>query len=364
MKVLHVEAGRHLYGGARQAGLLIDGLAAAGVANVLVCPPDQPLARRVSGAQVVPLAMGGDLDFGLATRLESLIRQERPDVVHVHSRRGADLVGGRAAAGAGVPAVLTRRVESREPARWLRHKCRHYGAVVAISTAVRAELEHARVSGSRVALIPSAVDTSRIRPDPEARPRLLNRFGLADDALVLGMAAQFVPRKAHTLLLACLPALRSRHPNLHVLLFGRGPLEPRIRRRVMRRQLDSLVTFCGFDDDLPQVLPGLDVFAHPAAREGLGSAVLEAMSAGCAVAAAPTGGLLDVIVDRESGLLVPARTPAAWTGALHRLLRDPALRGRLGRNGRARVEAGFSVTRMTTAYLSLYHKLADRRHAA
>ena len=95
MQVLHIEAGRHLYGGARQVGYLVASLAARGVENLLVCRPGHPLTGLAPVATILPTALHGDLDFALTSRLARLIRAHSPDVVHVHSRRGADSAGGR-----------------------------------------------------------------------------------------------------------------------------------------------------------------------------------------------------------------------------------------------------------------------------
>jgi len=94
MKVLHVETGRHLYGGALQVRFLLDGLAAGWPADehVLVCPRDAAIAAALRDrVRVVELPLGGDLDLGAAFRLRRLFAEERPDLVHLHSRRGADL---------------------------------------------------------------------------------------------------------------------------------------------------------------------------------------------------------------------------------------------------------------------------------
>jgi glycosyltransferase involved in cell wall biosynthesis len=170
VKILHVETGRHFYGGARQVGYLIDGLGDRGFDNLLVCAKEHPLANRTA-AKVFEWQLGGDLDFSLYRRLVKLAREERPDIVHIHSRRGADSFGGRAARRAGIPAILTRRVQSVEPRIWFHWKSAPYDAVVAISTAVLNELTACGVADDRLSLIPSAVDTGVYRPDPDARSR-------------------------------------------------------------------------------------------------------------------------------------------------------------------------------------------------
>ena len=91
MRIAHVEAGRHLYGGAAQVHYLLEGLTGRGVESVVLCPPDSALAAATPAALVRPLQMRGDLDVTLVPRLAAELKRLKPDLVHVHSRRGADL---------------------------------------------------------------------------------------------------------------------------------------------------------------------------------------------------------------------------------------------------------------------------------
>jgi glycosyltransferase involved in cell wall biosynthesis len=354
VRVLHIETGRHLYGGARQAGNLIAGLNRAGVGNLLVCLPGHPLAATAAPVSVLPLACAGDHDLGFYRRLRRLIRQQAPDLVHVHSRRGADLWGGRAARAEGVPAVLTRRVESREPAAWLRYKLDPYPAVAAISSAVANELAAAGVPAGRVHRIASAVDTECFRPDPAARGRLLERFELPPEALIAGAAAQLIARKGLASLVPLAARLSAAEPRLRLLLFGRGPEAARLGRLIRAAGLQRQVRLCGFVADWPALLPGLDLLLHPARREGLGSVILEAMSAGVPVVAAAAGGIPDLIEDGVSGRLLALAAADAWQAALLALLRDPPGRQALAAAARQRIAERFTIERMTERYLELY----------
>jgi glycosyltransferase involved in cell wall biosynthesis len=361
MRIAHLEAGRHLYGGGEQVRCLVDRLTERGVDNVLLCPSRSELARR-SSVVVRELPMRGELDLGLVPRLVRELRAQRPDLVHVHSRRGADLYGGIAAALMGIPAVLTRRVDAPEP-RWLaRWKYRPYAAVVALSRAIEAQLVASGVEVGRLVRIPSGVDTARWRPDANARDRLLARFNLPCDALLVGVVAQLIERKGHAELFAVLPELVARWPQLRVLCFGRGPLERALRAEIAARGLDRHVELAGFRDDLPELMPGLDLLVHPAAREGLGLALLEAASAGVAVVARAAGGVPDVVVDGKTGVLVDGGDRAALRLAVERLLAGPTERARLGAAARAHAERHFAVARLVDAHLSLYERvLAARR---
>jgi glycosyltransferase involved in cell wall biosynthesis len=363
MRVLHIEAGRHLYGGAAQVRCLVDGLAAAGVDNVLLCARGGALAAQAVAGRVVPIAMHGDLDLGLAPRIVHAIRAARPDVVHVHSRRGAELFGGIAAALAGVPAVLTRRVEAAEP-RWLaRRKYGLYSAVVALSGAIERELAAAGVPGSRVLRIPSAVDTARLRPDPGVRGRVLAELGLPRDAVVVGVVAQLIERKGHRLLLDALPALVRAEPRVRVLCFGQGPLQKPLADEIERRGLADVVTLAGFRSDLAALMPGFDLLVHPAAREGLGLALVEAAACAVPAVACAAGGVPDVVDDGVTGVLVPAADVAALGDAMARLAADASLRARLGAAARARAERRFGVGGLVAAHLSLYSRVLGERAA-
>jgi glycosyltransferase involved in cell wall biosynthesis len=361
MRVLHIEAGRHLYGGAAQVRYLVDGLASAGIDNVLLCARDGELADEPPAAPVIPLAMHGDLDVGLVPRVARAIRQVHPDVVHVHSRRGADLFGGLAATLTATPAVLTRRVESAEPQWFASRKYRAYAAVVVLSRAIEAELAAAGVPAARVVRIPSVVDTERFRPDAQSRDRVLAEFRLPADALVVAVVAQLIERKGHRHLLDALPDLVSAEPRLRVLCFGRGPLEPALARDLAARGLAGHVTLAGFRRDLPELMPGFDVLVHPAEREGLGLALIEAAAAGVPVVAFAAGGVPDVVEDGVTGALVPVADVAALKVAVARLLASPGERARLGTAARARAEQSFGIESLVAAHLSLYDRVLGER---
>ena len=373
-----------MLGGANQVCRLVRGLREKGVANVLVCPPGDIAGLRIRGMSfsagfashgeiawarpggdaTIVLPMSGDLDFGLVRRLRAVFRSVRPDIVHVHSRRGADLFAGLACLAEGLPAVLTRRVDNPEPASWARFKYRPYRSIVAISRAVEAQLtRRAGLEQTRIRRIPSAVNPHEFLPDRTARVRLLAEFALPENAFVVAVSAQLIKRKGHDVLLACLPELVQRHPELKVLCFGDGPLKRRLRRRIDALGLGRHVQLAGFRRDLPSLLPGVDVLVHPARREGLGVALLEAMSSGVPVVASAVGGIVDVVEPEVEGLLVPPDNAPELRAALERVIGDARLRKRMGIAGRTRVQREFSVGLMTERYLDLYRDVLAGAHA-
>ncbi len=364
MRIAHIEAGRHLYGGAAQVRYLIEGLAGRGIENLLLCPLGCELGAAALPAQVVELPLRGELDVASLPRLARALQHWRPDLVHVHSRRGADLYGGWAAVLAGVPALLTRRVDAAEPAVLARVKYKPYRAIIALSRAIERQLRDTGIGPERLLLIPSAVDTERYRPDSAARERLAATFGLRSDALTVGVVAQLIERKRHTWLFAVLPELAREFPQLRVICFGRGPLERRLRAELERLRLTERVTLVGFRHDLPELMPGLDVLVHPAEREGLGLALLEAASAGVPVVACDVGGVPDAVIDGETGRLVPATDAAVLRGALATLLASVDERRRLGAAARRHVERRFDLGKLVAEHVALYTRLLGEQAGA
>lgn len=361
MKVLHVEAGRHYYGGARQVAHLLEGLAKRGVQSWLACPVGSDIARAAAAhARVVEVPMGGDGDIAMAWRLAHLIRSIRPDMAHLHSRRGADTWGGVAARLTGTPSVVSRRVDNPET-RWaVALKYRLFDHVITISEGIRQVLLAEGLAPERVTCVRSAVDAQPYLAAVE--PTAFRReFGLPPDALVAGMVAQLIPRKGHRYLLAALPPLLEKFPALHVLLFGRGPLEAELRAACAAPPLAGRVHLAGFRDDLPRWLGGLDLLVHPADMEGLGVSLLQAGAAAVPIIASRAGGLPEAVEDGVTGLLAPPGDVAALAGAMERLLGDSALRQGMGNAGRQRILDEFSVEAMVAGNLAIYQKVLAAR---
>jgi glycosyltransferase involved in cell wall biosynthesis len=363
MKTLHVEAGRHYYGGPLQVVFLLQGLKARGESVALVCPVGSAIASvaRSEGMTVHEITMKGDLDIGLVGRLRAVIRTEQPDVVHLHSRRGCDVWGALAARLERVPVVLSRRVDNPEPRGWFPLKYSLYDHVVAISDGVKKVLLHAGLAPTKVTRVHDAVDSARFRPGHHDLAWFRRELSLADDEITIAMVAQFIARKGHRTLLAALPVVLAAYPRTRLLLFGQGPDMAMLRRYVAAVGLTHHVVFAGFRTDLERLLPCVDVLAHPALMEGLGVALLQAAACGVPIVAGRTGGVPEVVQPGINGELIEPGDALALAEHLIRLLRDATLRRRYGTAGRALAVNRFSIDAMVDGNLAVYRMVCEAR---
>ena len=228
------------------------------------------------------LFCAGDLDLPFAYRLTQFIRTEQPDLVHCHSRRGADVLGGIAASFADVPAVVSRRVDNTELRLVAALRYRPFRKVIAISEAIAQVLIDHGVEADRIEVIRSAVDARAFAETPDCNA-LRREFDLTDDAFVAAAAGQLIPRKGHGVLLQAASELRLTHPSFRLVIFGDGYLNNQLRAHASALGLGGVVQFAGYRDDLDSFVGCFDLFVHPASAEGLGVAALKAAAAGLAV---------------------------------------------------------------------------------
>lgn len=295
------------------------------------------------------------------------LRAFEPDVLHAQLFWG-NLLSVAAGRLAGVPAIVTSRLRlrrGRHARRWMRLADdvanRFTTVLFANSEAVRRDvLAHERIDPDIIRVIPNGVNLTRLRGvDAEGQRREL---GLSDGDLVLIAVANLHPYKGHGDLLRALAQLRPAFPNLRLLLPGRDEGEgARLSALIEELGLTGHVHLLGERRDVPALLSLADVAVHPSHQEGFSNSVLEAMGAGCPMVVTDVGGNPEAVRDGVDGFVVPSRDPAALAGAMEKLLRDPALRARMGESARRRIEEQFSLERMIERFTALYESLAASR---
>lgn len=311
----------------------------------------------------------------LYPRLFRLFRQLRPAIVH--SRNLAALEAQLPAWLARVPVRIHgehgRDVDdldgSSRKYQWLRRLYRpfvsHY---IGLSRDLADYLlQRIGVPERRLSQIYNGVDAERFRAAPRRQPIPGCPFGHDDTQWLFGTVGRMQMVKDQTLLarafiraLSLAPALRSR---LRLVMVGDGPLREQARQLLGDAGLVELAWLPGERRDIADILRGLDCFVLPSLAEGVSNTVLEAMATGLPVIATAVGGNPELIEAGQSGLLVPAGDVEAMAQALLLYAGNPALARAAGQQGRARVEARYSLEAMVQQYQQLYDRLRQPQPA-
>ena len=326
------------------------------------------------GIPTVAWAVRNSGDVKASLTLARLLREQRTDVVHVHSRRdyvpavlGAALARRQSGLRLLLHAHLIRALG--EPPR-LAGRFFRWGAdgVIAVSDAVRARVmsEHG-LPADFVPLLPNGVATDDFAPPGEARAREWRSahrraWGVPEEALVVGMMGR-LNAKGQSSLLAVAPEIVRAFPNVWFVLVGpegeNGDGE-RLRRRAETLGITGRLVLPGMTEDVSGVMAGFDVLAHLPSDESFGLALAEAMAAGLPTVATDIGGCREVVEDGITGTLVPLADAGALTSALMSLFNletGAERRAKFGAAGRRRVVAEFSLNTQVERLHQLYQSL-------
>ncbi len=323
---------------------------------------------RELGVPVIDLGMQEDKRrLDAFWHLYRLLRQQKPDILHTWLFH-ANIPGRVTGRLAGVPVILsserTMEMEGRTR-RWLNRLTAPLAdRILCVSQRVADfATQEIGLPGDRILVIPNGVDLSRYQdlpPDEQAR----QQFGLPTTGLLIGAVSRARPVKNLDVLLEAFALLKTSwkegNPDLHLAIVGDGPLLPALQAQADRLKISPQVTFLGQQEDIPAFLASLDLFVLPSKFEGMPNAVLEAMAAGKPVIATAVGGVLEIITDGETGLLVPPDAPLPLAEAMQRLLEDEPLRQRLEAAGEQRVCQHFSLSSTTQLTAQLYEELAGK----
>jgi glycosyltransferase involved in cell wall biosynthesis len=288
-----------------------------------------------------------------------VIRKYNVNVVHTHAsfagRLAARLAGGACviytrhrldAEGAGVRSRLLNLVNNYTS-----------DSVVAVSRAVRSDLIRQGVDKRKIALIYNGIDLSRFHP-----PGYPGGAGASPAARVpvIGLIGRLEPEKGHHCFLDAARLLLTQHGGCRFWIVGAGSLQQELRDYAEKLGIASQVEFLGLRDDIPALLAQMTVVAQPSLNEAFSLSLVEAMSMGKPCVASNVGGIKEILVDRENGLLVEPGKPRVLAARIAWLLEHPDEARRIGeaaaRTAAERFDAGVMTEELTRLYVECLQK--------
>ncbi|HQK95713.1 MAG TPA: glycosyltransferase family 4 protein [Armatimonadota bacterium] len=353
LRIAMVRISRTVRGAETHVLALSSAMVARGHEVILVTRPASPMVDwgHERGLEVAELPISGDLNPAASGHMARFLRSGGFDVVHAHGAHGVlgCCLGCRRAR---VPVVVSfhtpifsdtpalARFAPRPLRRWAHPSLLRADHIIAVSETSRRYLLAHGFAPERLTTVRNGIEAQRFTRLDRAAARA--ELGIAEDTIVFLFLARMIPEKRPDWVLGAARELRG-EPRIRFLMAGEGPLLGATITHIQEADMRDRVTLLGFRQDTAPLLAAADCLVAPSTREGLPIAFLEAMAAGCPVIATHVGGVPELVVHGESGLLVPPDDFGAFASAVRRMAEDGELRRRLAANARERIARYFTA---------------------
>ena len=354
LRVLYVDTENVWRGGQEQLFSLMVGMKQRRHNIWLAAPEKSPLTERARQASIQTLSFGqrSELSLNAAWKLWRILRRLNANIIHLNTPRPV-VSGWLASKLAGVPLrICSRRVNFPLRTRLSRLKYNWMPSmIVTVSQSIRQTLVEGGVRPELVEAIYEGVDIHSVDRGEAAD------FPGEKKGLVVGTVAHLSHEKGHSALLEAIAKLDSRFAEVLFVLVGSGQQMADLKKKAGQLGVRDQVIFCGFRADADAFMRHFDIFCLPTLSEGLSSAILVAMASRLPVVATLVGGIPELVVDGETGVLVPPNDSQQLSGALTKLLESTELRERMGHAGWERVRDHFTLERKLDQTERLYIEL-------
>jgi len=333
-----------------------------GVSITVICLGTAPYIERIKGAGVetIEYRFKGRIDRDGVRFLRRLINERGFDIMHMFNNRTVSN-GVLASYGRKIRLIAYRgivgNVSYLDPASWMTYLNPRVDRIVCVANAIRDYFHRMTLLGlplpvHKALTIHKGHDLSWYVDEPVS----LQQFGIPEGAFTIGCTANDRPRKGLVYLTQAMQHLKA-HDDIHLLLVGHmdaKALQARVRDPVIR----SRIHLTGYRADAPRLIASCQTAVLPAIkREGLPKVIIEAMAYRVPPIVTDSGGSPELIVDGESGFIVPVKDSAAIAQAITRLYRDEDLRRRMGKSARLRIDKDFNHRETVRKTLALYQEL-------
>ncbi|HML34141.1 glycosyltransferase family 4 protein [Sporomusa sphaeroides] len=345
-KVLQINSMKSWAGGEAHVCLLCKELVALGTSVVLTCRPGSAIDQkaREDNIPVFNLPLSATVDFRSAWRLAKYCKENAIDIIHAHTGRDYWLAIWTKFFNPQLKIVITRHIRSPLKNSALRRWAyKRIDTVIAVSQAVKQAITI--FPSEKITVVHNGIDVEKFLA---AQPGTLREeLGISPQTKIVGMVGRVNPTKGHETFLQSIPEIRSKLPDTVFVVIGSGDYISELK------SMNSDVNFLGMRSNIPQMMKDLDVFVMASWNEPFGLVTVEAMAAGTPVVATNTGGTAEIIIDGESGLLIPPKDPAKLAQAVIRVLADNELADKLKTGGMIRAKK-FTMRDMAINTLQVY----------
>lgn len=366
LSVLHIDDGLGWRGGQHQVALLAEGLKYRGIRQWAMVREGQPLEIRLKEIGVDTLdcpAIREWNPFSIRPVI-NVVREMSPAIIHAHTAHahGMGVAISKKLCGTTTSPKLvsTRRVDFPVGQSWFSRRKYLYAeqTYIAISEAVKAELLKCGIAKDRIHLVHSGVPP--IGEAAIAREEARAKFGIAPKEIAIVSVGALVDHKDQRQLVDAAPIVLSEIPEARFWILGEGELRPELERLIEANELRDRFHLPGHVENARALLCGFDFYAATSKKEGLGTAVLDAVNAGLPIIASGGGGIAEIIPDESCGWTIEAEDHAGLANRIIEAIKSPASdRNRRVNAARDRVGKLFTADAMVEGTLNVYQRIIN-----
>lgn len=236
---------------------------------------------------------------------------------------------------------------------------RWFPRIIAVSAPIKDILLAEGIKEKQTAIIKNGVDTPERLLNQDERNTLRESLGIKKDDLCILNSARLSEQKAQWVLIDAANQIKTKIPQVKVLIVGEGPLKGALQTKIDSLALNNEVKLLGFRKDVHELLQIADVFALPSIDEGMPMALLEAAASQRPIVSTSVGDIGKLIQDNSSGLIIPLESPTALADAVFKLHEDSTLGPRLAHNAYKKMESEYSSNAMANQYALIYKELTS-----
>jgi len=371
MRILQISSAKNFGGGERHLIDLCRGLSSGGEKVFAALRPGNGWQEKLSllpEENIFHLSLKNSLDVFSARKLARIIREKNIEIVHAHLARDYPVAALAVRLSKKAKLVLTRHLlfPLNFPHKFVLPKDLTF---IAVSKGVRGVLrKQFFLPHQQIRLVYNGVDTRHFENSNKTieRENLLRQLNLKPDTFLIGIAGEITAHKGQADFVRAASIVAKQFSDAEFLIIGqdgspRGKYRQELEKVIAEVDLKKKIHLLGWIDNVADVFTALDVFVSASLLEPFGLVIAEAMASGCAVVATKTDGATEIIENGRTGKLVSIENPSELSRAIGELLSDDRMRQELGDNARKAAAEKFSVERMVTETVKIYHEILTKK---
>jgi L-malate glycosyltransferase len=362
LKVLHLSSEKTWRGGEQQIAYLIEELSDLGVQNHVALKSGSAFEAhcRKNRIDFIALPFKNTADIFTAWSIRTYCNKNRFNVIHMHSAKSHGIGVLSAVVGNKTPLVLSRRVDfvprPNFVTRW-RYNHRAVKKILGVSDKITGIMKNYVSDPDRCVTVHSGIDAGKF-PRNADRSILRKEFSIPDHAVLIGNTSALETHKDYPTFINTIEKLVAANIDLKAMIIGDGSLRQSLSDLVDEKDLQPHFIFTGFRNDIPEILPGLDIFLMTSETEGLGTSVLDAFATGVPVVSTDAGGIPEMVEHKKTGMLCGVKKPECLASAVIELLDNSALRHDIIARARSRV-GDFTKENTAKKTLAIYQEIRE-----